>query len=67
MNQVLEILLKFLETGDWKTSFFQVIPLRKRCQADSEENVDDKVEEENESRDDQLASKKDCVEVPCNT
>ncbi|CAA0818017.1 Unknown protein [Striga hermonthica] len=32
VNQVVEILLKFLETRDWKNSFFQVIPLRKRCE-----------------------------------
>ncbi|XP_008224678.1 PREDICTED: uncharacterized protein LOC103324402 isoform X2 [Prunus mume] len=31
------LLLKFLETRNWKDSFFQVIPQRKRCQADSEE------------------------------
>ncbi|OMO76921.1 tRNA (guanine-N1-)-methyltransferase, eukaryotic [Corchorus capsularis] len=36
VNQVIEILLKFLETRDWKTSFFQVIPQRKRSEADSE-------------------------------
>ncbi|CAA0815441.1 Unknown protein [Striga hermonthica] len=30
VNQVVEILLKFLETRDWKSSCFQVIPLRKR-------------------------------------
>uniref|UniRef100_A0A7N0UCY4 tRNA (guanine(9)-N(1))-methyltransferase n=1 Tax=Kalanchoe fedtschenkoi TaxID=63787 RepID=A0A7N0UCY4_KALFE len=34
VNQVIEILLKFLETGDWKTSFFHVIPQRKRHEAD---------------------------------
>ncbi|GFP93459.1 tRNA (guanine(9)-n1)-methyltransferase [Phtheirospermum japonicum] len=36
VNQVVEILLKFLETKDWKDSFFQVIPLRKRCEAGPE-------------------------------
>ncbi|KAI4296059.1 hypothetical protein L6164_036049 [Bauhinia variegata] len=64
VNQVLEILLKFLETRDWKTSFFQVIPPRKRCKAESEENGEDAVEEWNEQKDDHLASKKKCVEVP---
>ncbi|XP_019224297.1 PREDICTED: tRNA (guanine(9)-N1)-methyltransferase [Nicotiana attenuata] len=41
VNQVVEILLKYLETGDWKTSFFEVIPQRKRCEAESEEGDND--------------------------
>lgn len=40
VNQVVEILLKFVETRDWKTSFFQVIPQRKRCEADAAEEED---------------------------
>ncbi|CAJ2658169.1 tRNA (guanine(9)-N1)-methyltransferase [Trifolium pratense] len=64
VNQVLEIILKFLETRDWKTSFFAVIPQRKRTQADSEGNADNTVEEEKEceQNDDLMACKNQCVE-----
>lgn len=61
MNQVMEILLKFLETKDWKASFFQVIPQRKRCGADSGE-YQGKVEgEDNQEKDDQSDKKKQCI------
>lgn len=73
VNQVVEILLKFIETRDWKTSFFEVIPQRKRSQADLEGNADNTVveeeeeEEELEETDDPLPSKKQCVEeIPSN-
>ncbi|PNX84618.1 tRNA (guanine(9)-N1)-methyltransferase-like protein [Trifolium pratense] len=57
-------MLKFLETRDWKTSFFAVIPQRKRTQADSEGNADNTVEEEKEceQNDDLMACKNQCVE-----
>lgn len=68
VNQVVEILLKFLETRDWRTSFFAVIPQRKRCQSDSEGNAEDTIEEEHEQNADLTASKKICVEeVPSNS
>lgn len=48
VNQVMEILLKYLETRDWKDSFFQVIPQRKRCGADGDESGRFVVEERSE-------------------
>uniref|UniRef100_A0A7N0UCN3 tRNA (guanine(9)-N(1))-methyltransferase n=1 Tax=Kalanchoe fedtschenkoi TaxID=63787 RepID=A0A7N0UCN3_KALFE len=32
INQVVELLLKFMETRDWKTSFVHAVPQRKQCQ-----------------------------------
>ncbi|XP_074269513.1 tRNA (guanine(9)-N1)-methyltransferase [Silene latifolia] len=57
VNQVVEILLKYLEIRDWKTSFFQVIPQRKRCEATSSkiggESEDDEHKEADNSSDSQ--------------
>ncbi|KAH0986049.1 hypothetical protein GBA52_013226 [Prunus armeniaca] len=65
VNQVIEILLKFLETKNWKDSFFQVIPQRKRCQADSEQSQQVKGGEngiDSEEKNDQFESKKQCAQ-----
>ncbi|XP_066319409.1 uncharacterized protein [Miscanthus floridulus] len=40
VNQVFEIMLKFVETGDWKTAFFHVIPQRKRGEAETGDDGD---------------------------
>ncbi|XP_057516870.1 tRNA (guanine(9)-N1)-methyltransferase [Amaranthus tricolor] len=54
VNQVVEILLKYLEIRDWKTSFFQVIPQRKRYEADTDDQ-DKELEHEGGTENDSCA------------
>lgn len=63
MNQVIEIILKYLETKDWKDSFFQVIPQRKRFEADLEENQGDLEDKQDEEHYDVQEKKKPCTET----
>jgi len=41
VNQVVEILLNFLETRDWKEAFFKVIPQRKRGGGEDDAETED--------------------------
>lgn len=74
MNQVLEILVKFLETRDWKTSFFTVIPQRKRSGVEpvdwskseplsGEHQEKEGDADESAEKHDLLERKKVCIEV----
>ncbi|ERN19257.1 hypothetical protein AMTRI_Chr10g7360 [Amborella trichopoda] len=74
VNQVVEILLSFLETKDWKKSFFQVIPQRKQYaleeQEDGEEDgleamrkcTEEQEEEEKEDKEEGFEAKRKCIE-----
>ncbi|GAV65018.1 tRNA_m1G_MT domain-containing protein [Cephalotus follicularis] len=54
------------ETRDWKISFFEVIPSRKRCEVDSEEHQGEVDGKENKERDERTERKKTYIKVPTN-
>lgn len=64
VNQVIEIMLKFLETKDWKSSFFEVIPQRKICEADAEDHIEDTEKVEIVENVNQLDKKRKCPDSP---
>ncbi|KAJ2354648.1 tRNA (guanine(9)-N(1))-methyltransferase [Coemansia sp. RSA 2618] len=51
VNQIFEILVKFIESGDWKSAFLEVIPQRKF--KDDKPGADDSESEKDEPQDEQ--------------
>ncbi|ONK69380.1 tRNA (guanine(9)-N1)-methyltransferase [Asparagus officinalis] len=63
VNQVVEILLKFLQTRDWKDAFFQVIPQRKRDEGKGDAETEETGDENAEDPAELVAADEDALEV----
>ncbi|KAI0381359.1 guanine-1-methyltransferase-domain-containing protein [Hypomontagnella monticulosa] len=60
-NHVMEIMLNWLETGDWGTSFMKVIPLRKGGKLRRDDNTPDADQEELEDTQDDSPKTEDAA------
>lgn|SRR5437773_9651260 len=63
VNQVLEIMLKWLESGDWELAFMQVIPKRKFPEAQDVKEIGSEEQESGRSTSDHESTTGEIAEI----